>query len=64
MTLQLKDLGFDASVEFPPAGNGALKSLGGVALLERAGIDPARRAETLAVGEFDRLARLIDAAPR
>lgn len=43
---------------------GALKSLGGAALLERAGIDPVRRAETLAVAEFDRLARLIDTAPR
>jgi 16S rRNA (adenine1518-N6/adenine1519-N6)-dimethyltransferase len=38
---------------------GALKSLGGEALLARAGIDPKRRAETLTVAEFDRLAGLI-----
>jgi len=38
---------------------GALKSLGGEALLARAGIDPQRRAETLTVAEFDRLARLL-----
>ncbi len=38
---------------------GALKPLGGEALLTRAGIDPERRAETLAVAEFDRLARLL-----
>lgn len=38
---------------------GALRSLGGEALLERAGIAPERRAETLAVAEFDRLARLL-----
>jgi 16S rRNA (adenine1518-N6/adenine1519-N6)-dimethyltransferase len=38
---------------------GALKSLGGEALLDRAGIAPDRRAETLSVGEFDRLARLV-----
>ncbi|WP_419730053.1 16S rRNA (adenine(1518)-N(6)/adenine(1519)-N(6))-dimethyltransferase RsmA [Lichenicola sp.] len=38
---------------------GSLKSLGGAALLERAGIDPERRAETLAIEEFDRLARLL-----
>lgn len=38
---------------------GALKPLGGEALLARAGIDPERRAETLAVAEFDRLARLL-----
>jgi 16S rRNA (adenine1518-N6/adenine1519-N6)-dimethyltransferase len=31
---------------------GALRGLGGEALLERAGIDPQRRAETLNVGEF------------
>jgi len=37
---------------------GALKPLGGEALLGRAGIDPERRAETLNVAEFDRLARL------
>lgn len=38
---------------------GALAALGGVALLARAGIDPARRAETLSVAEFERLARLL-----
>ena len=38
---------------------GSLKSLGGAALLDRAGIDPARRAETLSVAEFDGLARLL-----
>lgn len=38
---------------------GALKPLGGEALLARAGIDPERRAETLSVEEFDRLARLL-----
>ena len=38
---------------------GSLKTLGGAALLARAGIEPERRAETLAIGEFDRLARLI-----
>ncbi len=38
---------------------GALKPLGGEALLARAGIAPERRAETLSVAEFDRLARLI-----
>jgi 16S rRNA (adenine1518-N6/adenine1519-N6)-dimethyltransferase len=37
----------------------ALKPLGGEALLRRAGIDPTRRAETLAVADFDRLARLV-----
>ncbi len=36
---------------------GSLKSLGGEALLGRVGIDGARRAETLAVAEFDALAR-------
>ncbi|NVN30077.1 ribosomal RNA small subunit methyltransferase A, partial [Endobacter medicaginis] len=35
---------------------GALAGLGGEALLERAGIDPRRRAETLSVAEFERLA--------
>jgi 16S rRNA (adenine1518-N6/adenine1519-N6)-dimethyltransferase len=34
----------------------SLKSLGGEALLERCGIDPTRRAETLSVEEFVRLA--------
>ncbi|WP_298282223.1 16S rRNA (adenine(1518)-N(6)/adenine(1519)-N(6))-dimethyltransferase RsmA [Acidocella sp.] len=38
---------------------GALKPLGGAALLEAAGIDPARRAETLAVDEFERLMRTL-----
>jgi 16S rRNA (adenine1518-N6/adenine1519-N6)-dimethyltransferase len=33
----------------------SVKSLGGEALLERAGIDPTRRAETLSVEEFVRL---------
>jgi 16S rRNA (adenine1518-N6/adenine1519-N6)-dimethyltransferase len=34
---------------------GALKSLGGEALLARAQIAPDRRAETLSVAEFERL---------
>ncbi len=38
---------------------GALKPLGGEALLARAGIDPERRAETLGVAEFDHLARCV-----
>ncbi len=38
---------------------GALRGLGGEALLARAGIAPDRRAETLDVAEFDRLARLL-----
>ena len=38
---------------------GALKALGGEALLSRAEIDGQRRAETLTVAEFDRLARLV-----
>lgn len=37
----------------------ALRPLGGEALLHAAGIAPDRRAETLSVGEFDRLARLV-----
>ncbi|PHP68421.1 16S rRNA (adenine(1518)-N(6)/adenine(1519)-N(6))-dimethyltransferase [Zhengella mangrovi] len=37
----------------------SLKSLGGEALLERAGIDATRRAETLDVSDFVRLANLI-----
>ncbi len=37
----------------------SLKSLGGEALLEKAGLDGTRRAETLTVEEFVRLARLI-----
>ena len=41
---------------------GALKSLGEAeALLGAAGIDPTRRAETLTIAEFDRLARLLHA---
>ncbi|TJV02952.1 MAG: 16S rRNA (adenine(1518)-N(6)/adenine(1519)-N(6))-dimethyltransferase RsmA [Mesorhizobium sp.] len=36
----------------------SVKSLGGEALLERAGIDPTRRAETLSVEEFVRLTNL------
>jgi 16S rRNA (adenine1518-N6/adenine1519-N6)-dimethyltransferase len=39
---------------------GALKPLGGEVLLQAAGIAPDRRAETLTIAEFDRLARLID----
>jgi 16S rRNA (adenine1518-N6/adenine1519-N6)-dimethyltransferase len=39
---------------------GALKPLGGESLLRAAGIAPDRRAETLTVGEFDRLARSLD----
>jgi 16S rRNA (adenine1518-N6/adenine1519-N6)-dimethyltransferase len=38
---------------------GALKPLGGETLLARADIAPERRAETLSVAEFDRLARLL-----
>ncbi|MCQ8240988.1 16S rRNA (adenine(1518)-N(6)/adenine(1519)-N(6))-dimethyltransferase RsmA [Rhizosaccharibacter radicis] len=38
---------------------GSLKALGGEALLEKAEIEPQRRAETLSVAEFDRLARLL-----
>ncbi|MBE7212695.1 MAG: 16S rRNA (adenine(1518)-N(6)/adenine(1519)-N(6))-dimethyltransferase RsmA [Gluconacetobacter diazotrophicus] len=37
---------------------GSLRALGGAALLEHAGIDPGRRAETLSIAEFERLARL------
>ena len=37
----------------------SLKSVGGAALLEKAGIDGARRAETLSVEEFVALARLL-----
>ena len=40
---------------------GALKPLGGEALLRAADIAPDRRAETLTVAEFDRLARLLAA---
>ena len=38
---------------------GALRALDGTALLAAGGIDPARRAETLTVAEFDLLARLL-----
>ena len=38
---------------------GSLRALGGEGLLERAGIDPVRRAETLSVVEWDRLVRLL-----
>ena len=38
---------------------GALKPIGGEALLRDAGIAPERRAETLTVAEFDRLARRL-----
>jgi 16S rRNA (adenine1518-N6/adenine1519-N6)-dimethyltransferase len=40
---------------------GAMKSLGGETLLDAAGIASDRRAETLAVAEFDALARLVAA---
>ena len=40
---------------------GSLRALGGEALLDRAGIAAERRAETLEVAEFDRLARLVEA---
>jgi 16S rRNA (adenine1518-N6/adenine1519-N6)-dimethyltransferase len=43
---------------------GALRALGGEALLARAGIDPVRRAETLTVAEFDLLARLLAGSGR
>lgn len=38
---------------------GSLKGLGGTALLETAGIDPSRRAETLSVAEFETLMRVL-----
>ena len=38
----------------------SLKGIGGEALLERAGIDPSRRAETLDIDEFVALANLIE----
>jgi 16S rRNA (adenine1518-N6/adenine1519-N6)-dimethyltransferase len=41
---------------------GALKPLGGEALLHAAGIAPDRRAETLSIAEFDRLATLLGEA--
>jgi len=39
---------------------GSLRSLGGETLLAQADIAPERRAETLSIAEFDRLARLIN----
>ena len=42
---------------------GALAPLGGAALLARAAIAPERRAETLTVDEFERLAKLLAATP-
>lgn len=41
---------------------GSLRALGGEALLARAGIDPERRAETLAIAEFHRLVGLTAVA--
>jgi 16S rRNA (adenine1518-N6/adenine1519-N6)-dimethyltransferase len=41
----------------------SLKPLGGEALLNQAGIDPQRRAETLALTEFEALARLVQHTP-
>ena len=41
---------------------GSLRALGGEALLERASISGERRAETLTVAEFERLARLVGVA--
>jgi 16S rRNA (adenine1518-N6/adenine1519-N6)-dimethyltransferase len=41
---------------------GSLRGIGGEALLAQAGIAPERRAETLDIAEFDRLARLLAAA--
>ena len=38
---------------------GSLRKLGGESLLAQAGIEPERRAETLDIAEFDRLARLL-----
>ncbi len=38
---------------------GSLRPLGGEALLDRAGIAPDRRAETLGIAEFDTLARIV-----
>jgi 16S rRNA (adenine1518-N6/adenine1519-N6)-dimethyltransferase len=42
----------------------ALKPIGGEALLREAGIASDRRAETLSVAEFDRLARVLATADR
>jgi 16S rRNA (adenine1518-N6/adenine1519-N6)-dimethyltransferase len=41
---------------------GALKPIGGERLLEAAAIEPTRRAETLSVAEFERLARAVSAS--
>ena len=41
----------------------SLKAIGGETLLDQAGIDPQRRAETLSVAEFTELARLYALAP-
>ena len=38
---------------------GALKAIGGETLLAQAGIDGERRAETLSIDEFDRMARIL-----
>jgi 16S rRNA (adenine1518-N6/adenine1519-N6)-dimethyltransferase len=43
---------------------GALRREGGESLLAQAGIAPDRRAETLTVAEYDRLARLLPARPQ
>jgi 16S rRNA (adenine1518-N6/adenine1519-N6)-dimethyltransferase len=43
---------------------GALRGIGGEALLAQAGIAPERRAETLSVAEFERLARALLASQR
>jgi 16S rRNA (adenine1518-N6/adenine1519-N6)-dimethyltransferase len=42
----------------------ALASLAGAAALERAGIDPGARGETLGVGDFVRLSNALAASPR
>ncbi len=42
---------------------GSLRALGGEALLDQAGIAADRRAETLSIAEFDRLARLVPDGP-
>ena len=42
----------------------SLKPLGGEALLQKANIDPQRRAETLSLNEFENLARLVAVSAR
>lgn len=42
----------------------SVKPLGGETLLEKAGIDPTRRAETLSVQEFAALANMLDQDPK